>query len=314
MAGKREGETMSRTVGVALGSGGARGWAHIGVLRILEEAGIAPAIVAGTSVGAVIGALHVAGRLPDFAQFTRRFNRIRLSQYFDFKLGAGGIIGGGRVLKALEQQFRDATIEALPRKFACVATDLGSGDEVWLRSGPVLAALSASYAIPGLFPPAHIDGRWLVDGALVNPVPVSLCRALGADLVIAVDVNAGILAPMRADEHQIALAETGAAGARGPDFARGYFRRRKGGPSTFGVITRSLQISQTRLSRIRLAEDPPEILLHPEVGHIGPLDFHRAGECIAAGEHAMARALPAVTEALAAAARPARDRPARGTR
>ncbi len=297
---------MSRTIGVALGSGGARGWAHIGVLRVLEDAGIAPAIVCGTSVGAVIGALYAAGRLPDFAQFNRRITRVRLSQYFDFKLGAGGIIGGGRVLKALVPQFGNATIETLARQFACVATDLGSGDEVWLRSGPVLAALSASYAIPGLFPPVEIDGRWLVDGALVNPVPVSPCRALGADLVIAVDVNAGLLAPMRADENQIALAEPGAIAARGPSFVRGYFRRRKGGPSTFGVVTRSLQISQTRLSRIRLAEDPPEIVLRPEVGHIGPLDFHRGSECIAAGERAAARALPAIVQALATA------RPVRG--
>ncbi len=292
---------MAGRTGLALGSGGARGWAHIGVLHVLAEEGLAPDILCGTSIGAVIGALHLVGKLPDFADFTRRLNRLRLSQFFDFKIGAGGVIGGGRVLKVLEGIFAGATIQSLPRTFACVATDLASGDEVWLTEGRITEALRASYAIPGLFPPVEIGKRWLMDGALVNPIPVSLARALGAETIIAVDVNAGILAPMRSDEDQLDRAR------RGTGFTRGLFGRRKGGHSTLGVLTRSFQIAQTRLSRIRLAQDPPAIVLCPDVGHIGPLEFYRAGECIAAGEAAVRQSLPAIAAALGAA----RGRPGR---
>lgn len=291
---------MSAKLGVALGSGGARGWAHIGVLRALAAHGFSPDIVCGTSIGAVIGALQLVGALDDFAQFVRRMNRIRLSQYFDFKFGAGGIIAGKRVLQVLEPIFQRTGIEDLPRGFACVATDLSTGDEVWLREGRLIDALRASYSIPGLFPPVEIGGRWLVDGALVNPVPVSLCRALGAEVILAVDVNAGILAPMQADAEQLGLARRSGIAGGFAGFVRGYFGRRKDGPSTFGVLTRSFQIAQTRLSRIRLAEDPPNLVLHPEVGRIGPLEFYRAGECIAAGEAAVRAALPALAEAMRA--------------
>lgn len=298
-----DGAAMSRRIGIALSSGGARGWAHIGVLRVLEEAGHAPAVVCGSSVGAVIGGLYVVGRLNAFVQFSRRINRIRLSQYFDFKLGAGGIIGGARVLRVLAPEFGNVTFETLPRRFACVATDLGNGEEVWLKSGTVLPALRASYAIPGLFPPVEREGRWLVDGALANPVPVSLCRALGAEVVIAVDVNAGLLVPLK----DAALDGAGALAGRGsPSFMRGFFRRRKGAPSTFTVVSRTLQIAQTRLARMRIAEDPPDIVLHPDVGHVGPLEFHRASQCIADGERAMRQALPTLEAALAKA-RPTRS-------
>jgi NTE family protein len=294
---------MSGKLGLALSSGSARGWAHIGVLQALEAAKLEPDIVCGTSIGAVIGALFLMGALPDFADYLRRLNRVRLSQFFDFKFGAGGMIAGNRVLKVLQPIFRETRIEDLQRGFACVATDLASGDEVWLREGRILDALRASYAIPGLFPPVQLGGRWLFDGAFVNPVPVSLVRALGADVIVAVDVNAGILAPL--------AFENALPGRRGiaQGLIRAYFGHRKGGPSSFGVLARSLQIVQTRLSRIRLAEDPPALVLRPEVGHIGPLEFHRAAECMAAGEAAAREALPRIRAALgasAAAARPAR--------
>jgi NTE family protein len=286
---------MSVRLGVALGSGGARGWAHIGVLHALEAAKIRPDIVVGTSIGAVIGALYLVGALADFTQYTRRLNRIRLSQFFDFKVGAGGMIGGNRVIKVLKPFFGGKRIETLTRAFGCIATDLATGDEIWLQDGDIVEALRASYAIPGFFPPVERRGRWLIDGAIVNPVPVSLARALGAELVVAVDVNAGLLESMSFEADQLGIAEGRATGER---FIRGYFGRRKGGPSTFGVLARSLQIAQTRLSRIRLAEDPPAFVLRPEVGRIGPLEFYRAEECIAAGEEAVRRALPALSEAM----------------
>lgn len=283
-------------LGIALGSGGARGWAHIGALAALDEAKLAPAIVCGTSIGAVIGGIYLAGQLGEFTRYVRRLNRLRVSQFFDFKLGAGSMIAGNRVLKVLQPMLRETRIEALPRRFGCVATDVANGEEVWLREGRLSDALAASYAIPGLFPAVHLGGRWLFDGALTNPVPASLARALGADIVIAVDVNAGILAPLAFEADQVTLpARRGITGG----FMRRMLDRRKGGPSAFGAMSRSLQIMQTRMSRIRLAEDPPAIVLRPEVGHIGPLEFYRADECIAAGAASVAAALPALREAVA---------------
>jgi NTE family protein len=284
------------TLGIALGSGGARGWAHIGVLAALEEAKLPPDIVCGTSIGAVIGAVHLAGHLGEFAKFVRRLTRLRVSQFFDLKLGAGGMIAGRRVSKVLQPMLRETRIEALPRRFGCVATDLATGEEVWLREGRVLDAVAASYAIPGLFPSIQLGGRWLFDGALTNPVPASLARALGADVVVAVDVNAGILAPLAFETDQVSLpAQRSISGG----FMRRMLERRQGGPSAFGAMSRALQIMQTRMSRIRLAEDPPAIMLRPEVGRIGPLEFYRAEECIAAGEAAVRAVLPALREAVA---------------
>ncbi|MGH7089669.1 MAG: patatin-like phospholipase family protein, partial [Stellaceae bacterium] len=234
------------------------------------------------------GAVYLQGHLAEFARFLRRLNRVRLGPFFDFTIGAGGLISGNRVLKVLRPIFGAMPIEELPLPFGCVATDLATGEEVWLRDGSLIEALRASYAIPGLFPPVRLGGRFLFDGALVNPVPVSLARALGADLVVAVDVNAGILVPL-------------SFGADQPEgLTPSFFARRKGLPSPFGMISRSLQLVQTRLSRIRLAEDPPALVLKPEVGRIGPLEFHRAADCMEAGARAVRQALPALREALRA--------------
>ncbi|HUK58591.1 MAG TPA: patatin-like phospholipase family protein [Stellaceae bacterium] len=288
--------TDRATLGIALGSGGARGWAHIGVLAALAEAKLAPDIVCGTSIGAVIGAIHLTGQLGEFTKYVRRLTRLRVSQFFDFKLGAGGMIAGNRVLKVLQPILRDTRIEALPRRFGCVATDVATGEEVWLREGRLIDALAASYAIPGLFPSVPIGGRWLFDGALTNPVPASLTRALGAEIVVAVDVNAGILAPLTFESDQVSLpGRRSIAGG----LIRRMLERRKGGPSAFGAMSRSLQIMQTRMSRIRLAEDPPALVLRPEVGRVGPLEFYRADECIEAGAAAVRASLPALREAVA---------------
>jgi NTE family protein len=283
---------VTRKVGLVLGSGGARGWAHIGIVRALAEAGLEPDILCGTSVGAVIGALHITGQLPEFAAWVARLNRVKLSRFFDFRFGAGGFIAGKRVMESLQQHFGELRIEDMPRAFACVATDLNSGDEVWLRGGRLLDALRASYAIPGILPPMKVEGRWLIDGALVNPVPVSLARALGADLVIAVDVNADRLSSTQGDEDKMDL------GQRDRWDLRGYFARDAGGHSPFGVLARTLQIVQTRITRTRLGEDPPDFAITPKIGHIGQLEYYRAPECIAAGEAAVRDALPALRAAL----------------
>ncbi len=176
-------------VGLALGSGVARGWAHIGVLRALVRAGITPDIVCGTSIGALIGGVYLAGRIDALEAWARRLNKVRLGRLFDLQFGNGGLIAGRRILQVFDRELREQTIQDLPRRFACVTTEFGTGHEIWLQSGNLLDAARASYAVPGLFPPIYLDGRWLFDGALVNPVPVSVCRALGARIVIAVNLN-----------------------------------------------------------------------------------------------------------------------------
>ena len=291
-------------VGVALGSGVARGWAHIGVLRGLERAGISPAIISGTSIGALIGGIYLAGRLDNFELWVRQLNRFRLSRLFDLQLGRGGLIAGQRVLQVLPPELAEQQIEDLPAQFACVATELGTGHEVWLRKGNLVAAMRASYALPGLFPPVRIDGRWLLDGALVNPVPVSVCRALGARIVVAVNLNTDAFGSCTLDqEDEIGLdSRPGAAGTfaslPGSTLVRQLFSRRSDEPSLFTVMASSMNIVQDRLTRSRLAGDPPDVTVAPKVGHIGLMEFDRAGESIAAGEQAVDQALPVLKEAL----------------
>ena len=290
---------MNGTIGIALGSGVARGWGHLGILRVLEREGIIPDIVCGTSIGAVIGAVYLNGHLSELEDWARKLTKTRLSRLFDFEFGQGGIIAGRRILQIFHPSLLDNTIDQLAKPFVCVATDLNTGHEVWLRRGRVIDAVRASYAIPGLFPPLGMDGRWLVDGALVNPVPVSVCRALGAQLTIAVNLNSDVFGPGSPGDDAFDLEQRSALveeESRG--FMRGYFRRRDGAPSTFSVLARSLHIVQDRISRSRLAGDPPDVTIAPRLGHVGYLEFYRAEECIAAGEEAAQRALPAIRQAI----------------
>ena len=176
-------------IGLALGGGSARGWAHIGVLRALNEAGIHPDIVAGTSIGAVVGGCYVAGELPALEKFARELTRRKVLGFLDFNFSGSGLITGQRLCNVLDARMKDVVIEDLPKRFVAVATEIGTGHEIWLSRGRLVDAMRASYALPGIFRPVAINGRWLFDGALVNPVPVSVCRALGARYVIAVNVN-----------------------------------------------------------------------------------------------------------------------------
>jgi NTE family protein len=295
-------ERLAGRVGLALGSGAARGWAHVGVLRALLAAGITPEIVVGSSSGALVGAMFAAGRLDAFEAWGRGLDWRQVVGYFDFSF-RGGVIKARRLLDELAALLPPGGIESLPRPFACVATDLGSGQEVWLRSGPLLQALRASIAIPGLIAPVKIDGRWLVDGGIANPVPVSLCRALGADTVIAVDLNTTLLGRRLRGRH----AEEGPAELSVPHplrsaiegFVTELRRRLNSGtpgekeaqPSIYEVLAQSLNIMQASIGRTRMAGDPPEILVTPRLGDFGLLDFDRALEASAEGERAVARAL-----------------------
>ncbi len=294
-------------VGLALGSGSARGWAHIGVLRALLEAGIRPDVVCGASVGAIVGAAYATGQLDRFEAWVRGLNRRAVVSFMDFNL-SGGMLKGERLVNFLRGHFDDQPIEALATRFAAVATALRSGDEVWLRRGAVTDAVRASFALPGLFTPVWHEERLLVDGGLVNPVPVSLARALGAELVIAVDLNNDMLGryfrpeqeepePHRSawkqslqqgldalwprTEHAGDTPAAEAAAGRAPPL-----------PSLLDVVATSIHVMQVRITRSRMAGDPPEAMIAPRLGHLGLLDFHRAAEAIDAGRAAAEAVLP----------------------
>ena len=274
---------------IALGSGSARGWAHIGVLRALQQAGIVPDIVCGTSIGAFVGAAYASGSLDPLEGWVRGLTRRDVLGFFDVSLVAGGLIKGEKLLGYTSRLFLDETFADLDKPFACVATDLASGREVWLREGRILDAVRASVALPGLLVPQLLDGRYLVDGGLVNPVPVSLCRALGADIVIAVDLSMDTIGLRQRRGDASAWRQTmgrwlGREGdGDGEDVVR---------PSLADVVSNSIAIMQGRISRSRLAGEPADVLIAPRLGQLGLLDFHRAHEAIAAGRMAAEHMLP----------------------
>jgi NTE family protein len=303
------------TIGLALGSGVARGWAHIGVLRALQEIGLRPDIVCGTSIGAVVGGSYLAEKLDAVEEWALSLSRVRLARYLDIQFGGGGLIAGRRLSGLLENNLHKLNIEELDRPLACVATELATGQEVWLQKGSLVDAIRASYALPGVFKPVEIDGRLLVDGALVNPVPVSTCRALGARLVIAVNLNTDTFGKARSYAHRqngtldtttepgnaLEMAGKMTEVSADSELMHQLFSRddSKPSPSMFGVMVNSLSIVQDRLSRSRLAGDPPDVVVAPRLGHIGLLEFHRAEECIAEGRASFARSLPFLKDSLA---------------
>jgi NTE family protein len=288
----------------------ARGWAHIGVIRALRDLGFEFDIVAGCSVGALTGGCYLAGQLDALEAWALSLNRLKIVSYLDMKLSSGGLIAGRRLMDEMRQHLGHMRIEDFPVPFVAVATDLVTGHEIWLRQGDLAEAMRASFSLPGVFPPMRIDGRWLADGALVNPLPVTACRSLGADMVIAVNLNADIIGKSRRPNTGIPVAagfdlmpfleET--AGAQPLAFmstlTRRVFRRDYDGPSLFGVMTSSLNIMQDRITRSRLAGDPPDVQIAPRLGHIGLLEFDRTEEAIREGEAAVQRMRPELSDAL----------------
>ncbi len=306
------------TVGLALGGGGARGFAHIGVLRTLLAHGIEPDIIVGTSIGAVVGGCHAAGRLDVVEEWGLGLTKRGILSYLDISLSGGGLIGGGKLAARLEEKLGNTPIEALPTRFATIATEVGTGHEIWLTRGRLVDAMRASYALPGIFPPVQLDGRWLVDGALVNPVPVSAARVLGARLVIAVNLNTDILGRSITisgnGTEQTPLAPP-AGGLRAMFGAEHALKRQFVGnsrrPSIPTLMVDAFNIMQDRIARARLAGDPPDVMINPRLGQVGWFDFHRAQEAIDVGTRVTERALDEIGEALAALApRPAPVTPA----
>ena len=284
-------------VGLALGSGAARGWAHIGVIRALEEAGYKPDIIAGCSIGAFVGAACASGDLDMLEEWVGKLTWQNVLKLLD-PSWAGGLIKGEKLIDFFRQHFLDHDFSSLQVPFACVATDLANGREVWLKEGSVADAVRASIAMPGLFTPAERNGRLLVDGGLVNPVPVSLCRYMGADIVIAVDLGADLTGRALRREEIVTDAES----------ERSWLQRLRGSiglgasgsvtPSMMSVMSSSINIMQVRIARSRLAGEPADVLLTPMLSGLGLMDYHRGPEAIVEGRAAVERMLPALEFAL----------------
>ena len=291
-------------IGFALGAGSARGWAHIGVLRALTEAGIKPDLIAGCSVGALVGAAFAAGSLDQIEAWALSLDWKRMLKLMDFGL-RGGLIKGKRVREVFREQFVEREFSELDVPFAAVATDLHSGQEVWLREGKVSAAIGASIAVPGLFQPVPHEGRYLVDGSVVNPIPVSLCRAMGADIVLAVDLGSDLVGRYARDDDR-APTQTATRGIIGRLLPRNNRVSEPQAdpesvpPSLLETLMGSINIMQLRIARSRLAGEPPDALLAPRLGHLGLLDYHRAEFAIAEGRETVARMLPAIRNAIPA--------------
>lgn len=319
-------------IGLALGGGSARGWSHIGAIAGLAEAGIHPEIVAGCSIGAVVGGCYAAGKLDDLTAFALSLTRRRVIGMLDVRLTGSGFIGGDRLRRRLTQELEGRRIDTLPVAFASVATELGTGHEVWLAEGSLIDAVRASYAIPGIFPPVALGGRLLMDGTLVNPVPVRLARELGADVVICVNLNCdfgergAIVRPVAEpvpvgdqlieEEVEQAVQVSGRwallhaagrllVGRNGNEAKPGSAatsRPQTPTPGVARVMLDAFNITQDRISRARLESDPPDASITPQLAGMGLFEFHRAGECIALGRAAAEAALPAIRKVIEEAA------------
>ncbi len=287
---------MKPKIGLALGGGAARGWAHIGVLKALANAGMAPDIVAGTSIGAVAGGCYVAEKLDELERFALSLTKRRVFSFLDFNFAGSGLITGRRLCGELDDHLKTINIENLDRKFVAVATEMATGHEIWLSKGRLVNAMHASYALPGIFGPVNINGRWLMDGALVNPIPVSVCRALGARIVIAVNLHWDVFGKGAVIHDQESIDEVELPEETSPPPGNGqaakrllqrqFFGRGSNAPGISTVMMDALNIVQDRIARSRLAGDPPDLMISPKLTEIGLFDFHCASAAIAAGKAA----------------------------
>ena len=299
-------------LGLALGGGAARGFAHIGIVRTLIAHGIVPDVVVGTSIGAAVGGSYAAGHLDRFEQWARSLQPRNIFSYLDIRLNGSGLIGGEKLAAQLQAAIGETTIEQLPLKFASVATEVRTGHEIWLTHGRMVDAIRASYALPGIFAPVLVGDRWLVDGALVNPVPVSAARALGAEIVIAANVSSDVFThattiyshgrPPAPPEPAVEVVppRRGIGKFFSPErtMKREFFGS-AGRPGISAMLVDAFNIMQDRITRARLAGDPPDLLITPRVGQVGWFDFHRADELIAHGARATERAIESIQEAIA---------------
>lgn len=266
-------------ISLALGGGAARGWAHIGVLRALDEAGVEIDMIAGTSIGALVGGCYLAGKLDELEEFARSLTKRRMFGLMDWSFGGNGLLGGMKLNAKMQQHMAGLTFADLPKPFVCVAAEIRTGHEIWLSSGSLITAMRASYALPGVFEPVTCNKRVLVDGALVNPVPVSVCRAHEQPLVVAVNLHYDLFGRAAVIKHSAGDVNDE---VRELTIKRGASERETRLGIT-GVMVEAYNIIQDRIARARMAGDPPDLALMPKLGHIGLADFHRADEAIRLG-------------------------------
>ena len=298
-------------IGLALGSGSARGWSHIGVIDALHEAGIEPDVVCGTSIGALVGGAYVAGGFDGLRQWAEAATWREIIALVDVRLARGGVVGGNLVMGFLHRLGMTMAIEDCAKRFAAVATDLATGREIWFERGPLGDAVRASIALPGIFGPVRSGDKWLVDGGLSNPVPVSVCRALGAEIIIAVNLNGDLLGRrFQTESDQTAVAPSSAVpvefiarrfgqlpvGLREQVtlMATGLMSHGPTSPGYFEVLANSINIMQDHITRTRLAGEPPHVMLLPRLRQIGLMEFNRAKEAIAEGRLCVEQALPMI--------------------
>ena len=300
-------EQYSSTIGLALGSGSSRGWAHIGIIKALSELDIHPQVICGCSIGAIVGASCVSGNIDKLEGWVRSLTKLELARFIELNLSLNGFVDTEKLHEFFLQCVcrEDESIEDVSAKFASVATDLGTGREVWFTSGLLIDAIWASISLPGLFPPLQHQGRWLVDGGLVNPVPVSVCRALGADIVIAVNLNGDIVGKHFIQEQAVQETESenvlDMLSRAVNKYSPSIFKDEKEStspPGLFDAIAGSINIAQDRITRSRLAGDPPDIMLSPKLSHIGLMEFYRAEESIQEGRDCVMRMLPEIRHVL----------------
>ena len=295
-------------IGLALGSGSARGWSHIGIIDALAEAGIEADIVCGTSIGSLVGAAYVAGRLADLRRWAEKATWREIVALMDIRLSGGGVIDGNEVVRWLRGLGVDGPIESYAKRYAAIATDLAAGREVWLERGPIHEAVRASIALPGILSPAKIDEKWLVDGGLSNPVPVSVCRALGAEVIIAVNLNGDLLGrrfaselpsdttlrPQVSNEFLVGVLKQlpPVLGEQATQIVQRLLPQRRSTPGYFQVLANSINIMQDYVTRARLAGEPPHVMLAPRLRDIGLMEYNRAAEAIAEGRYCVEQAMP----------------------
>lgn len=302
-------------IALVLGSGAARGWAHIGVIHELAEMGIEPDMVVGASVGSVVGGAYASGNLEPFEDWISGLSRVDIIRLLDARMTGGGFLQGNSLMGAIEERIGNPNIEDLRIPFACVATELDTGREVWLREGSLLDACRASIALPGMFAPSRLkEGKLLVDGGVVNPVPVSLARAMGGEVVIAVNLNGDLIgrhffvhrgdAEISDEDSERALADIedrdstiarwaakmkAGFGVRLDSYISSLRKKESPDPGLFDVIAGSVDIMQDRITRSRMAGEPPDIHITPQLSHVGLMDFDRSQESIEEGREATRR-------------------------
>ena len=303
-------------IGIALGSGSARGWAHIGVIRALSEMGIEPEIVAGSSIGALVGAAYASNQLDKLENWVVTLTWKEILNVVDLSLASGGLIQGEKLLQFARDHLNDPLIESMPRQFGAVATELDTGREMWFRDGSLMEGVRASIGLPGLFAPVKVKGRWLVDGGLANPVPVSLCRAMGADVVIAVNLNGDIIGKHahkrteQVDRRGVDVSADGAFMDRiSAQLKRSLYEGKETllsqlfgenlkAPGLFEVLASSINIMQDRITRSRMAGDPPDVILTPQLSTLGLLEFDQAAIAIHEGHICVQQMRPALEQLL----------------